>query len=110
MLEHLATRLRRLLKGSEVDTARRWHASTERARNADAHAIAVSARWNADTDFASPADEHRAGAWAEIIWASCMHSLLSQPSGDCTRCLDWWRASATALPCSSQASYLSLRW
>ncbi len=38
MVEHLAAQLRRLLKGSEADTARRWHATTERARNADAHA------------------------------------------------------------------------
>ena len=38
MVEHLAGWLRRLLKGSEVDTARRWHATTERARNADVHA------------------------------------------------------------------------
>ena len=37
-MEHLATQLRRLLKGSEVETARRWHASTEHARNAGAHA------------------------------------------------------------------------
>lgn len=38
MVEHLAAQLRRLLKGSEAETARRWHATTERARNADAHA------------------------------------------------------------------------
>jgi hypothetical protein len=38
IVEHLAAQLRRLLKGSEADTARRWHATTERARNADAHA------------------------------------------------------------------------
>lgn len=38
MVEHFAARLRRLLKGDERDTARQWHATTERARNADTHA------------------------------------------------------------------------
>lgn len=38
MVEHLAARLRRLLKGPEQDTARQWHAATERARDADGHA------------------------------------------------------------------------
>ncbi len=38
MVEHLAAQLRRLLRGSEANTARRWHATTERARNADVHA------------------------------------------------------------------------
>ena len=38
MVEQLAAQLRRLLKGSEANTARRWHATTERARNADVHA------------------------------------------------------------------------
>ncbi len=38
MVEHVAAQLRRLLKGSEAGTARRWHASTEQARNAGAHA------------------------------------------------------------------------
>jgi hypothetical protein len=35
MAEHLATQLRRLLKGPERDTARKWHAAAERARTAD---------------------------------------------------------------------------
>ena len=38
MVGHLAARLRRLLKGSERETARHWHATTERARHADVHA------------------------------------------------------------------------
>ncbi len=38
MVEHLAGRLRRLLKGSETETARRWHAVLEHERNADVHA------------------------------------------------------------------------
>jgi hypothetical protein len=38
MVEHLAARLRRLLKGPEQDIARRWHSTTERARNAESHA------------------------------------------------------------------------
>ncbi len=38
MVEHLAAQLRRLLKGSERDTARKWHAATEHARDADSHA------------------------------------------------------------------------
>ena len=38
MVERLAAQLRRFLKGSEASTARRWHASTEHARNAGAHA------------------------------------------------------------------------
>src|ERR1044072_2050992 len=38
MVEHFAARLRRLLKGSESDIARRWHATTEQARNAEVHA------------------------------------------------------------------------
>lgn len=37
-MEHFATQLRRLLKGSEAGTARRWHARSEHARNAGAHA------------------------------------------------------------------------
>jgi hypothetical protein len=38
MVEHLAAQLRRLLKGAETSTARHWHARTEQARNAGAHA------------------------------------------------------------------------
>jgi len=38
MVGQFAARIRRLLKGSERGTARRWHAATERARDADAHA------------------------------------------------------------------------
>lgn len=38
MMDHFAAQLRRLLKGSEADLARRWHATTERARSADARA------------------------------------------------------------------------
>jgi hypothetical protein len=38
MLEHFAAKLRRLLKGSERATARKWHTATELARNADSHA------------------------------------------------------------------------
>lgn len=38
MVEHLAAQLRRLLKGPESETARRWHATIERGRNAGAHA------------------------------------------------------------------------
>lgn len=38
MVEHLAAQLRRLLKGTERDTARTWHAATERARDVDVHA------------------------------------------------------------------------
>lgn len=38
MMEHFAAQLRRLLKGPEADLARRWHATTERARSADARA------------------------------------------------------------------------
>lgn len=38
MVETFAAQLRRLLKGSERDTARKWHAATEHARDADSHA------------------------------------------------------------------------
>lgn len=38
MVNQLAVRLRRFLKGAELDTARHWHAVGERGRNADAHA------------------------------------------------------------------------
>lgn len=37
-MERLAAQIRRLLKGSEASTARRWHAKIEQARNAGAHA------------------------------------------------------------------------
>ena len=38
MVEHLAAQLRRLLKGSERGTARKWHAAAELSRDADSHA------------------------------------------------------------------------
>ena len=38
MVEHFAAQLRRLLKGSERDAARKWHAAAEHARDADTHA------------------------------------------------------------------------
>jgi len=37
MVGHFAAQVRRLLKGSESETARRWHAAAERARDADAY-------------------------------------------------------------------------
>jgi len=38
MVEHFAAQLRRLLLGSERETAREWHATAELARDADSHA------------------------------------------------------------------------
>ena len=38
MVDEMAAHLRRLLKGTENDVARRWHATTERARDSDSHA------------------------------------------------------------------------
>ncbi|MEP7027094.1 MAG: DUF87 domain-containing protein [Candidatus Eisenbacteria bacterium] len=38
MIDETAAHLRRLLKGTEHDAARRWHAATERARDSDRHA------------------------------------------------------------------------
>jgi len=38
MVAHLAAHLRHLFRGPERDTARQWHAVTERAREADVHA------------------------------------------------------------------------